>query len=41
MIDKMNNLEIQIPDIYFTLDELESLNLTLNELLILEKFIKN
>ena len=40
LINQMNNLEVQIPDIYFSLDELEPLNLTLGELSVLEPFIK-
>lgn len=33
--------EIQLPDFCFSLDELEPLNLTLEELEVLEKFIKD
>ena len=33
-------LNIQMPDIYFSFDELDSLNLTLGELELLEPFIK-
>lgn len=40
-INEMNSIQIQLPDIYFSLDELESLNLTLGELELLEPFIKN
>lgn len=40
LLDKINNLQIQIPDIYFTLDELKPLNLTFNELDVLMPFVK-
>lgn len=40
LMNQMNNLEVQIPDIYFSLDELEELNLPLESLSILEPFIK-
>lgn len=40
LINQMNSLEVQIPDIYFTLEELEPLGLTLGELSLLEPFIK-
>ena len=33
-------LDIQMPDIYFSFDELNSLNLTLRDLELLESFIK-
>lgn len=39
-INEINESEIQLPDIYFSLDELEPLNLTLKELELLEPFIK-
>lgn len=39
-INNLNNLEIQISDIYFSLDELENLNLKLEELELLMPFIK-
>ena len=37
---QINNREVQLPDIYFSLDELEPLGLTLGELELLEPFIK-
>ena len=37
---ELNGLEIQIPDIYFSLDELEPIGLTLGQLELLEPFIK-
>lgn len=40
-IDEINSLSIQIPDIYFSLEELEPLGLTLGELELLEPFIKD
>lgn len=40
LMTQMNNLDVQIPDIYFTLDELEKLELTLEEMEILLPFIK-
>lgn len=39
-IHEIDNSEIQLPDTYFSLDELEPLNLTLDELELLEPFIK-
>lgn len=39
-IMEMNNRQITLPDIYFSLDELEPLGLTLGELELLEPFIK-
>ena len=39
-INEINNRQIQLPDIYFSLDELEPLGLTLGELELLEPFIK-
>lgn len=39
-IEEINNFQIQFPDIYFSLDELEPLNLTLGELELLDPFIK-
>lgn len=41
LMNKMTSLQIQIPDIYFSLDELTELDLTLGELMPLEPFIKN
>lgn len=40
-INEINAIQITFPDIYFSLDELEPLDLTLGELEILEPFIKN
>jgi hypothetical protein len=40
MLNEINNIEIQIPDLYFSLDELEPLNLTFDELELLMPFIK-
>ena len=40
-INQINELQITFPDIYFSLDELEPLNLTLEELELLDPFIKN
>lgn len=39
-VQKLNNQQIQLPDIYFTFDELDGLDLTLVDLEILEPFIK-
>jgi hypothetical protein len=39
-VTEIQEIEIQIPDIYFSLDELEDLGLTLYELDVLEPFIK-
>lgn len=39
-IMEINNRQITLPDIYFSLDELEPLGLTLGELELLEPFIK-
>lgn len=36
----LNKLDVQIPDIYFSIDELEPLNLTFGELEILMPFIQ-
>lgn len=40
LMNQMNSFQVQLPDIYFSLDELEPLNLALEELLVLEPFIK-
>ena len=40
-INEINSLPITFPDIYFSLDELEPLGLTLRELELLEPFIKD
>ena len=39
-IEEINNTDIQVPDIYFSLDELEGLGLTLDELRSFYGFIK-
>lgn len=39
-IEDIESIEIQVPDIYFSLDELSNLGLTLGELAVLEPFIK-
>lgn len=39
-INEIENLNIEIQDIYFTLDELENLGLTLVEIELLDPFIK-
>ena len=39
-IQEFNQLDVTIPDVYFTIEELESLNLTLFELEVMEPFIK-
>ena len=41
LMNKMNNLEVQLPDLFFSFDELEELDLTLEQLEILEPFIKS
>lgn len=40
-IREINSIQIQFPDIYFSLDELEPLGLTLEELSLLDPFIKD
>lgn len=40
IIEALNNFKITLPDIYFSLDELQILNLTLGELELLDPFIK-
>lgn len=40
LMSQMNSFQVQLPDIYFSLDELEGLNLPLEDLSILEPFIK-
>ena len=40
LVKQINSIQIQIPDIYFSLDELASLDLTFNELEALDHFIK-
>lgn len=39
-IDDINNLSITLPDLFFSLDELEPLKLSFNQLEALEPFIK-
>lgn len=39
-LNEINDYEVQLPDIYFSLDELEGLELTLEELCLLDRFIK-
>ena len=39
-VSEFNKLNVSMPDVYFTIEELEALNLTLFELEILEPFIK-
>lgn len=39
-LNEIDNTEIQLPDIYFSLDELEKLELSLEELQVFMKFIK-
>ena len=39
-INEINETEITVPDLYFNLEELEPLNLTLDELELLEPFVK-
>lgn len=39
-INELDNMDIQFPDVYFSLDELSPLELTLEELMYLEPFIK-
>ncbi len=40
IIRQINACEVQLPDIYFSLDELEPLNLTFEQLELLSPFIK-
>lgn len=40
LMNQLMSLKVQIPDIYFSLDELTSLDLSLGELASLEPFIK-
>lgn len=39
-LNEINNTEIQLPDLYFSLDELDGLGLTLDELNCFMSFIK-
>lgn len=41
ILQDINNVQIQVPDIYFSLEELEELKLTLSELKFLMPFVKN
>lgn len=40
-IKELNNLKVIVPDLYFTLEELSNLNLTLKDLICLNPFVKN
>lgn len=40
ILNQLENMSIQIPDIYFSLDELQTLNLTMEELELFIPFIK-
>lgn len=40
LVEEINSLKITLPDIYFSLDELQDLKLTLSELELLDPFIK-
>lgn len=40
-VKELNEMQIQFPDMYFSLSELEPLELTLEDLLFLDQFIKN
>lgn len=40
LLNEINKVQIQLPDIYFSLEELEPLELTFNELELLSTFIK-
>lgn len=40
IVTEINNIQIQVPDIYFSLDELSPLELTFSELEALDPFIK-
>lgn len=39
-LHELNSMQISMPDLYFTLDELDGLGLTLDDLMCLEPFIK-
>lgn len=41
LMREINAVEVQIPDTYLSLDELKDINLTLNELGLLEVFVRN
>lgn len=40
-VRELNEMQVQFPDMYFSLPELEPLDLTLEDLLFLDQFIKN
>lgn len=40
IVAEINNIQIQVPDLYFSLDELSPLELTFSELEALDPFIK-
>lgn len=40
-VKELNEMQVQFPDTYFSLSELEPLELTLEELFFLDQFIKN
>lgn len=40
-VKELNEMQVQFPDMYFSLPELEPLELTLEDLLFLDQFIKN
>lgn len=40
-VRELNEMEISFPDIYFSLNELDSIGLTLEDLMYLDPFIKN
>lgn len=40
IVTEINNIQIQVPDLYFSLDELSPLELTFSELEALDPFIK-
>ena len=40
IIEQLNNMQIQVPDIYFSLSELQPLDLTLSELELFINFIR-
>lgn len=40
LVQEINAIQIQVPDIYFTIEELEPLDLTFNELEAFDSFIK-
>lgn len=40
IVTEINNIQVQVPDLYFSLDELSPLELTFSELEALDPFIK-